>query len=75
MITDAFGTEVMVSDNVAWVGRDYNNKITISKGVVEEIDDAGQKIKVYRTGRRGMRHSDDVERRLWVPLSKVCRIS
>jgi hypothetical protein len=74
-LLDGFGAEVMVEDLVHYAGRDGHNKPCINRGRIIEVNAEDQKVCVLREARSSMHSSDDIPRRVWVPLSKVGRIS
>ena len=74
-LTDAFGEEVRIGDEVAYAGRDYLGKPTINKGEIDALNISNREVRVERTERSGNHIADTTPRRVWVSVSKVCRIN
>lgn len=71
VLTDPFGVQVRLDDDVFYAGTDHNRKPTINRGRVEAINIAERKICVLRSARSGHNIADSSQRRTWVDISKV----
>ncbi|GAA2321530.1 hypothetical protein GCM10010149_88220 [Nonomuraea roseoviolacea subsp. roseoviolacea] len=70
---DAFGTDLVVGDVVAYSGKLYDDTLTINKGTVEEFK--GDRVLVYRQCRSTRYGVDAAPRRVWVAARKVVSVN
>lgn len=70
-LTDAFGEELSINDEVDYAGTDHNRKPTINRGVIDLLDFEKNQVRVIRQVRSGRSIADENNRRVWVDTSKV----
>lgn len=71
VLTDPFGVQIRIDDQVFFAGADYNRKPTLNKGYVEKVNLVSRRVLVRRTVRSGNAVADSTERLIWVEVAKV----
>lgn len=71
---DAFDAELECFDDVVFVGRDWNGKLTLNMGRIDEMNPERGMVRVVRGARSSTTHKDTTQRKVWVETSKVAKI-
>jgi hypothetical protein len=70
-LTDAFGNQLRLDDEVYFAGTDHNRKPTLNRGLIDSLNIPNREVRVVRNARSGIGVADNERRSVWVPCTKV----
>lgn len=70
-LTDAFGNQLRLDDEVYFAGTDYNRRPTLNRGRIDSLNVPNREVRVVRDARSGVNLTDNERRSVWVPCVKV----